>query len=77
VDATVVVRKRSSGKRVCSIRTRNGRFRSSLKPGSYRLSAMRRRGSLRVTRVVHVPPHKYVVVLLELGSRLRGPATLR
>src|SRR5919204_2535418 len=46
VEATIVIRKRSSGRRVRTIHTRDGRFRVTLRPGSYRLSARQRHGSL-------------------------------
>lgn len=71
VEATIVIRNRSSGRRVRTIHTRHGRFRATLRPGSYRLSARQRHGSLRTTRAVDVPPRRYVLVVLDLGSRLR------
>jgi hypothetical protein len=83
--ADVVIRERGSGRKVRRLHARGGRFRASLAPGSYTLTATARGGSPTAHATADVRAHRFVVVVLVFGGRtpdsgyhfrgmVRGPA---
>jgi hypothetical protein len=73
VAATVVVRERSTHRRVRTMHARHGRFRARLQPGRYTLTARSDQSLRPVTRDVDVEPHRFKVVVLHLQAPERFP----
>jgi hypothetical protein len=73
VAATVVVRERSTRRRVRTLHARHGRFRVRLQPGRYTLTARSAQSPRPATRSVVVEPHRFRVVVLHLRAPERIP----
>ena len=73
VAATVVVRERSTHRRVRTLHARHGRFRATLRTGRYTLTARSEQALRPVTRDVVVKRHRVRVVVLHLAAPERVP----
>ncbi len=73
VAATVVVRERSTHRRVRTLRARHGRFRARLQPGRYTLTARSEQSPRPVTRRVLVESGRFKAVVLHLAAPERIP----
>jgi hypothetical protein len=73
VKATVVVRERSTHRRVRTLHARHGRFRASLPPGRYTLTARSAESPRPATRSVRVEAGKVAALVLHLPAPERTP----
>jgi hypothetical protein len=73
VAATVVVRERSTHRRVRTLHMRHGRFRARLQPGRYTLTARSAQSPRAATRNVVVEPDRFKLVVLHLQAPERFP----
>jgi hypothetical protein len=73
VTATVVVRERSTHRRVRTLRARHGRFRASLEPGRYTLTARSDQAPRPASRSVRVTSGRFAAVVLHLPAPERIP----
>jgi hypothetical protein len=73
VKATVVVRERSTHRRVRTLHARHGRFRASLQPGRYTLTARSEESPRPATRSIRVESGRFRAVVLHLQAPERTP----
>jgi hypothetical protein len=73
VKATVVVRERATHRRIRTLHARHGRFRATLEPGRYTLTARSEQSPRPATRSVLVEAGRFKAVVLHLAAPERTP----
>jgi hypothetical protein len=73
VPATVVVRERSTHRRVRTMHARHGRFRARLEPGRYTLTARSDQAPRAASRQIVVEAHAFRTVVIHLPAPERIP----